>query len=171
MTFPVLSITSAYIFCIKFTAPQPSPSLLRFASILRHERVRLRLALITKHLVPFLILLICLFLSPLTLLFFSPFSAPHFFVFLLVSLYPSLYQSVITVMTHVCHTCSAVEGPPWFHKGKVGDIEDLASQRLIPIKKYVRVKVAGGMSVFALFTWWSYLICNINWKEIMRKTM
>lgn len=47
----------------------------------------------------------------------------HFFVFLLVSLYPSLYLSVIAVMTHVVRTCSAVEGPPWFHKLRLATLK------------------------------------------------
>lgn len=70
---------------------------------------------IIKHLVPLFLLLVCLFLSPLALFFFS-FSSPHVLVFLPVSLYPSLYPSAIIVMTHVARTCSAVEGSPWFYK-------------------------------------------------------
>lgn len=67
---------------------------------------------------------VCLFQSPLALLYiyiyiffyFFTFSSPHVFVSLPVSLHPSLYPSVIAVMTHVARTCSAVEGPPRFHK-------------------------------------------------------
>lgn len=116
MTFPVLSSPSASSFGLNplHHHHHQYPLVLCFASILRHECVRSRLAT-SDHKTPSSSLpssssvSFCLFL-----LYFIPFSPSYVFIFLLVSLYPSLYPSAITAMTHVASTCSAVKMPPWF---------------------------------------------------------
>lgn len=106
---------------------------------------------ITKHLIPLSIILKCLFLSPFALLLI--FLSPHIHL-PPVLLYPSLYLSIITAMTHVAHTCSAVEG---------GLREGVAFHRLTDIKKPAQWRVWKGVTMYFSHTLTIFLICTMAW--------
>lgn len=131
------------VFWLKSTAITPSidsfwiyfQMRVRVCSCLTHR--------ITKHLIPLSIILKCLFLSPFALLLI--FLSPHIHLPPVV-LYPSLYLSIITVMTHVAHTCSAVKG---------GLREGVAFHRLTDIKS-LHNEGFGRVSLCIFLTPWPF---------------
>lgn len=131
------------VFWLKSTAIPPSidsfwiyfQMRVRVCSCLTHR--------ITKHLIPLSIILKCLFLSPFALLL--VFLSPHIHLPPVV-LYPSLYLSIITAMTHVAHTCSAVKG---------GLREGVAFHRLTDIKS-LHNEGFGRVSLCIFLTPWPF---------------
>lgn len=147
------------VFWLKSTAITPSIDSfwicfrmrVRVCSCLTHR--------ITKHLIPLSIILKCLFLSPFAFLLI--FLSPHIHL-LPVVLYPSLYLSIITAMTHVAHTCSAVKG---------GLREGVAFHRLTDIKKPAQWTVWKGVTMYFSHTLTVFfnLHYGLGWKTGFRR--